>query len=75
MDNATANTIYSVWVFVLLGAEGIKAFRANPYFACDTLHPSLLLLQLTHIRKHWHKSDTNVVHPTPGTYLRHRIST
>ena len=26
--------INSVWVFVLLGAEGIKAFRANPYFAC-----------------------------------------
>lgn len=26
----------SVWVFVLLGAEGIKAFRANPYFAIGT---------------------------------------
>lgn len=23
----------SVWVFVLLGVEAIKAYRANPYFA------------------------------------------
>lgn len=42
-----SNTIRSVWVFVLLGAEGIKAFRANPYFACDNFHPSLHLLELT----------------------------
>ncbi|KAL2055323.1 hypothetical protein ABVK25_004131 [Lepraria finkii] len=26
----------SVWVFVLLGAEAIKAFRVNPYFAIGT---------------------------------------
>ncbi|KAL2045502.1 hypothetical protein N7G274_001930 [Stereocaulon virgatum] len=26
----------SVWVFVLLGAEAIKAFKANPYFAIGT---------------------------------------
>ena len=39
--------INSVWVFVLLGAEGIKAFRANPYFACAHLEPSSSLLQLT----------------------------
>lgn len=41
---ATNNTTHSVWVFVLLGAEGIKAFRANPYFACAHLHPSLRFL-------------------------------
>ena len=44
------NTITSVWVFVLLGAEGIKAFRANPYFACAHLEPSLCLLQLTFVQ-------------------------
>lgn len=29
----TAKAPYSIWVFVLLGAEAIKAFKANPYFA------------------------------------------
>ncbi len=28
--------IISVWVFVILGVEAIKAFRANPYFALAT---------------------------------------
>lgn len=25
----------SIWVFVLLGVEGIKAYKANPHFAYD----------------------------------------
>lgn len=69
------NTMHSVWVFVLLGAEGIKAFRANPYFACAHSHPSLRLLQLTCIRKHRHKSDTNLDYSTPGTHFCHRTHT
>lgn len=67
--------IHSVWVFVLLGAEGIKAFKANPYFACAHLHPSLRLLQLTGECKYWHKSNTNVDYSTPGTYFCHRTRT
>ena len=67
--------MYSVWVFVLLGAEGIKAFKANPYFTCANLHPSQYFLWLTSKCKYWHKSNTNVVHSTPGTYLRHRTRT
>lgn len=27
-----ANWFHSVWVFVLLGVEAMKAYRANPYF-------------------------------------------
>ena len=69
------DTIHSVWVFVLLGAEGIKAFRANPFFACAYLNSFLRLLQLTCTCKYWHKSNTDVDHSTPGTYLRHRTRT
>ncbi|CAD6590725.1 MAG: Glycosyl phosphatidyl inositol protein transamidase complex subunit [Alectoria sarmentosa] len=39
------DTIHSVWVFVLLGAEGIKAFRANPFFAIGTKAPTLSALR------------------------------
>ena len=74
IDHGT-DTIHSVWVFVLLGAEGIKAFRANPFFACAYLNSSLRLLQLTCTCKYWHKSDTDVDHSTPGTYLRHSTRT
>ena len=28
-----ADSLDSVWVFVILGVEAIKQFRANPYFA------------------------------------------
>ena len=74
VDNFT-KIFYSVWVFVLLGAEGIKAFKANPYFACAHLHPSLRLLRLTGKCKYWYKSDTNVDHSTPGTHLCHGTRT
>ena len=33
VEKSSTHLVYSVWVFVLLGAEAIKAFKANPYFA------------------------------------------
>ncbi|KAL9603674.1 MAG: hypothetical protein Q9219_000993 [cf. Caloplaca sp. 3 TL-2023] len=43
----------SIWVFVLLGAEGIKTYKANPYFSISTyriptwITPLVLLLFTT----------------------------
>lgn len=31
-----ANKIFSIWVFMLLGMEAIKTYRANPYFDLGT---------------------------------------
>ena len=26
-----ANSLYSIWIFLLLGAEAIKTYRSNPF--------------------------------------------
>lgn len=50
--DAEYNQLNSIWVFVLLGIEGMKTFKANPYFVyvqlCFTPINELSTLQYKH---------------------------
>lgn len=66
----SANKLYSVWVFLLLGSEAIRTFRSNPYFRFVT---SLLFLRwrqlsLTFLMKHWKLQNTNLDHALAHKY-------
>ena len=66
-------SLLSIWVFVLLGVEGIKAFRANPYFAYvrNTLERLEKHRQLTIGIQCQHISNTDMELPPGHSPLHH----
>ncbi|KKA23036.1 Rhomboid protein 2 [Rasamsonia emersonii CBS 393.64] len=67
----------SVWVFLLLGSEAIKTFRANPYFLRTWIPSNLLSIRGGHpldrskIKSSWSTSALRVSRPEDTRPVRH----
>ena len=73
-EDSTADNCCSIWVFVLLGVEAMKAYRANPYFVyvasilCPQAAHTFLLTETR--PQHRHHPHSHLDHPPCPPPLR-----